>query len=261
MEKEYPVSLGAKISYGIFSAIIFVVGIIFFNMPHTSKTPEWFNIIPTLMLITSILVFINIFKRKVIIYDDRIVTIGLFSTKELFIKSIKGVRIEEKIIIIEPLNSGDTRLKIGNYSDLKNNRELREWLSSNCKDLDAIDLADEHNKILHDSELGLSETEREQKLKNAKKVAHIYNIIGVAVSVAVLVFNITVTTVVLSILYPLIGIVVIANSKGLIKFLSSPKRSVHPNVFIGLLFPALSTLLTSLNNYTIYESDNLGYLF
>lgn len=259
MEKEYPISLGMKIFYGILGAGIFVFAVFFFNLPHTSKTPGWFNIIPTLFLISGILIFINIFKRKVIVYDDRIITIGLFSTKEIFIESIKGVRVGQKIIYIEPLNAGDAQLRIGNYIDLKNSSELVRWLSSNFKDLDSIDLTDEHNKILHDSELGVTEAEREKTLKKSKKFALIYNIGGAVALIFIFFFYSTIEAAIVVILYPLIGVIVIVSSKGLIKFASNPKRSVHPSVLFGFVLPSFFALIISLDIYTIYKLANFWF--
>jgi len=256
MEKEYPISLGMKMFYGIFSAVIFLIGLFLFNIPHTVKTPAWFDIFPTLMLVTSIFIFVNIFKKKVIVYDERIVTIGLFLTKELFIDSIKGVRIESKIVFIEPINAADNQLRIGSYYELKNSDQLVKWLQDNFTDLNSVDLADEQNKILHNSELGVTETDREQTLKKTKKIAQIYNIGGAVAVIFILVFSNTVKAAIVGIVYPLISIVIIANSKGLVKFVSNPQRSISSSVLFGFVLPSFSALLIS-EIYTIYKSTNL----
>ena len=238
MGKEYPVLLGMKIFYGVLAIVMFVFSIYLFNIYNPARVASAVLLFPVFIILGSVCILINIFKRKVIVYDDRIVSIGLFSTKELFIESIKGVRVESKVIYVEPINLADRQLRIGNYYDLKNSNEFVKWLQDNFTDLNSIDLADEQTRILHNSELGATEVERGQTLKKSKKIALTYNICGVVACIFILIFSNTIKAATVSILYPLVGIIVIVSSHGLIKFASNPKRSVYPSVLLGFVLPS-----------------------
>ncbi len=139
---------------------------------------------PIIILALAALLIISRFRRKVIISSERIVLITTFSTKELPTADIKGVRLGEKVIYIEPLSTLNPKIAIGNWSDISDVEDLTAWLRENFIDLDVADLKNEKDKLLHDTNLGFTEKEREEKLAKAKRVALVYTITGVATGIA-----------------------------------------------------------------------------
>lgn len=257
MEREYPLTLGAKIFYALLGTGLFALAIFFFCIPHTPGTPYWFEVIPLFIMLSGILIFISAFKRKVILFDDRIVNVRLFPTKEIFIQSIKGVRIESGLIYIEPLNTADPTLTINSYFELKNSGELTAWLTDNFKNLDAIQLITEHTKLLQDVKLGADESKREASLKKSKRIALVYNVMGVALGIGGMILNNKTFTAASLIWYPLMGLLIILLSNGLIKLASTSLRSICPNILMGFFFPTFAMLIISLNSYTLYSSQTL----
>ncbi|MGZ3755468.1 MAG: hypothetical protein ACXVAY_01035 [Mucilaginibacter sp.] len=255
MEQEYTIGTGTKIFYGALAVGLFGFGLFLFSMKGNADVSPFFYILPLLIIAGSILIFINIIRRKIIIYDDRIICISLFTNKELALADIKGCRIGQKVIYLEPLSNDVAKITIANYIDFGNSDDLVDWARDNFKDLDAADLEDEQNKVLNDTALGATERERTSALKQAKRVATSYNIIGGIIGLGLIAFD-NYWSSVLLISYPVIGVLVMATSKGLIKFLSNPKRSVYGNIMIGFFMSSLIMLFKSLDSYNLLQLTN-----
>lgn len=251
MGREYTISTGMKIFYILIAAGMFVFAIVLLKTPQDQSLLLLF---PLLIIAGSALIIVNALKRKVIIYDDSILCIKLFSRKELAFNDIKGCRIGQKVISLES-NSGD-KMTISNYSDLSDSSGLESWIKENFKDLDAIDLKQDEESVLHDSSLGYTVADREHKLKIAKRVAIAYNIVGVAVF-ALIFLGKGHPIVIMGLFYPLLGIVIMKFSKGLIKFAGNSKRSVTPFLFLGFMFPVITMLVVVITDYQIFEYNNL----
>jgi hypothetical protein len=213
-------------------------------------------IFPILILVGCVLIFINIFKRKVILSNDKIICVNLFSKKELNIKAIKGYKIESKLIQLEPLQSTDAKISIGNYFDLKISDKLVKWITDNFKDLNSISLRKEYDKVLQDQQLGLTETDREKNLKKAKAIATAYNIVGFIITFVFIFFNNQISSLLL-LFYPIIGIIVIITSKGLIKFLSNKNRSVCSFIMPGFFLPSFLLWYKAIDQFKIFQTNNL----
>jgi len=252
---EYTVSTGMKIFYGLLAIGMFVFSVFLVNVYNPSVTHAVL-LFPLFLTAGAVLIIVNLIKRGIVIDDHSILCNNLFSRKELEFTRIKGCRIGQKAIYIEPLSSDDPTIVIGNYSDLTKSDELARWVKAHFKDLDSIDLEKERQELSQNPELGSTEAERQGTLKRAKNIAITYNIAGIALSFAMIFYNAKTGTIIL-LSYPLIGVMIMIFSKGIIKFISKAKRSVYPSISLGMALPSFLLLIKSLGEYSIFQSNHL----
>lgn len=113
MEQEYKVGIFEKLFYGLLvSGLAIFFTFLMLSKPQENKAIYLF---PLFMILLCILVLINLFKSKVIITSNSITRERAFYSKTLNFEDIKGVRIESKIVFIEPLDASRPKLKISNY--------------------------------------------------------------------------------------------------------------------------------------------------
>lgn len=252
MKQEYRISTWQKGFYGIMAFMIFGFALILFNLPKVKNSFLLF--ITLFLLFISASIVINFVKRKLVISENSILCVNLFSRKELKLTAIKGYRLNGKLIKIEPISENDAILSIGNYTDLQDSIEITNWLAKNFKDLDALDLESEHQKLLKDKSLGFSENDRSEKIKNTKEICVAYNIISSFLAFIMLFIDQQFSYFILLAL-PLIGIVLLYNFK-LIKFISNPKRSMYGYIFIGFGIPCFFLLLKT-SEFNILNLDTI----
>jgi hypothetical protein len=96
----------------------------------------------------------------------------------------------------------------------------------------------------------------EEAIKKANKIAVAYNICGIALGFILIFFN-NKLSIILLLACPLAGIFIMAFSKGLIKFISSAKRSPYAFIMPGTMLPGFILLIKSLDQYTILQSGLL----
>jgi hypothetical protein len=252
MGREYTMSTGMKIFYILLAAGMFVFAIVLLKMPQDQPA---LLLVPLIFIAFAALIIANALRRKVIIYDDSIVCINLFSRKEMAFSDITGCRIGQKVLVLES-NSGE-KITISNYSDLSDSSELATWIKDNFKDLDAIDLKQDEEKVLQDATLGFSLEDRERKLKTAKQVALVYNIIGAVAAFGLVILGKGYAITIIGLLYPLLGLIIMKFSKGLIKFTGNSKRSVTPFLLLGFMIPVITMLIVVITDYQIFQFYNL----
>jgi hypothetical protein len=255
MDQEYRLSTYMKCLYGGVGIVLFIffIYILATVNDHNSMVGFLFS---TLSLTGSVLIFVNLVRRSVVINSQTITCTSLFSRKQLELDEIKGCRVETKIIYIEPVAEDRPAIRIGNYIDFKNSDQLAAWCRDNFKDLDALDLEKERNDAMNNPELGTSEQERTHMLKKARNLSYTYNGVGLLLSFMMIFFHFTVG-IVLLLVYPVLGILVMSTSKGVIKFLSNPKRSINKHVEIGIAMPGFLLLITSFTEYHVVETSQL----
>jgi hypothetical protein len=254
--EEFTNSIYGKIFYCAIAVGLILFSFFLFGIDHTAAG-QWIIIVPIVLLALAGLIIAGQVKRKITISADRIVVKSVFGDKELLTENVKGCRIGEKTIYIEPTSAIYAKITINNYSDLGNSGDLVNWLKENFADLDAADLSDEQDKILHDNTLGFTTEERQEKLIKAKRVAIAYNITGAVVAAAAFFLNDIKLLTILLLAYPLLGILVMKFGNGLIKFVSNKKTSVYPFVFIGFYAAALMILIPAIAVYDIFDYTNI----
>jgi len=167
-----------------------------------------------ILLAVPVLVVINVVRKKVIVEEDRITYIGLFSQNKLLFSSIKEYRIGYKNIYLEPLLRGDPTIVIGHYRDLENGLELMQWIKEAFPDLNTMDLVSQRAMVLTNALWGATEEARKKTLSKAHTLTLIYNIASFPL-VLTLVLGGNKTSLVLLLVYPFVGILLIMSGRGL----------------------------------------------
>lgn len=250
MDQEFTVSTGMKIFYGVLAIGLFGFSLFLFSIPKNPDVSPAVYLLPLAFLVFPILIIINIFKRKVTIGNDRILCIKLFSQKELATTDIKGYRAGQKVISLES-NSPDNKITISNYIDLSDSENLLSWIKENFTDLDATDLKASEEYFLNEQHLGFTVEDRIQTLKKANVTANVYNAIGFVGGLGIIFLKDDYFRMCCALIYPILGIFIMAFSKGLIKFISNKKKSVYPFVMLGFFMPGLILFFYSLDIHVL----------
>lgn len=127
-------------------------------------------------LILLFIYFIYVsFKARVEFHSDRIIKIGFFGTRELLINEIKGFRAFPANIspnlVFEPHDPRKKEIAMAIFqlslgSDPKTN--IFDWAKGTFTDLNAKDIQDEMDQVIHNPRLGDTEEERLVFLRRAR---------------------------------------------------------------------------------------------
>jgi hypothetical protein len=249
MEVEFTRSLFNKIFYStVVTAFAAFMFILYFN--DHSKVGPYFILVPIWLTIFAVIVVVKQFRARTIISADSIKVYTTFGSKEISTTNIKGIRMEDKYILIEAVSGAHDGFKIYNSEDYGDCVDLVKWLQENFTDLNAEDLKESTTNVLNNAVFGTSPEERKRNLDNIKIATRIYNIAGVVLGFVAIV-NKSFAITALLLLYPLIGIVMMALSRGLIKFASNRNTNITPSVMLGFYLPALMMFINSLLEFNI----------
>ncbi|HEX8018994.1 hypothetical protein [Mucilaginibacter sp.] len=252
MEQEYTISTGWRIFYGAVA-----IAAIIFSLFLLPKAANGLIILPILFGTIGVATLINQFKSKLTISDDSIVRTTVFGTKELLRTHIKGFRINDKVIVIESLQAGYTKIKIRDYSSIGNLGELTKWLRENLRDLNKEEFETEKDQILANPELGYTNEERAVKFKTAARISGGYNFSAFALMFIFLFLFLDSNDIdIILLLYPLVGIVIIYLGNGLITLISK-KNSAYNGLLMGLYMGVLLLVMKSFFYYHILNYHNL----
>jgi hypothetical protein len=254
MEQEYKVGLFGKIFYGLLTGCI--VGFLLLMLISKPPNEAIVYLIVLIPVAIGILIIINLFKSKVIVTETSITRQRLFYNRTLNFADIKGVRIESKIIIIEPLDDSYPQLKISNYDNLAKSEELTKWLSEKFTDLDKVDLEREKEVLLNDSSLGYTPEEREARISKMRQIGIAYNIWGFIMFFILIFIRNSSFSFWTGALYPLLGIAIMRFSSGLVKFVGASQRSLYMGVFLGLAMSVSNVLIVALAGYEVLSFAN-----
>lgn len=254
--EEFSISTGWKIFFCGIAAVIIIFSVYLFTNSH-SHAGNGVLALPVAFILLAILIIGTQLKTKVIISADTIVSITLFGRKELATADVKGCRIAEKTIVIEANNADKPKIRITNYSNLNCSEDLVTWLQGNFADLDKVNLNEEQDEVLNDPRLGATVEERQAQIKKANRISWTYNIAGMVLMFFMIVLNKGRLVACFLILFPILGILIMLFSKGLTKFISNQKRSVHSFIILGFLPPSFMMLVRSLDEYNIVKYENI----
>ena len=261
MEQEYTISTGWKIFMITVAVFLIAFSLFLFSMGEGHANSPLIFLMPITIIIGAVWIIAQQIRKKLIITDDTITRINAFSTVEISIKDIKGCRVGEKVIYIETSSADNPKVTINNYDSLSNSDELAKYFKEKFKNLDLVDLEAAKEKVLNDNSLGFTQEEREKKLKNAKIIAWIYNIVGFILGLSLIFADNTALVVIVLLCYPVLSIIIMLFSKGLVKFLSNSKISVYGFTMLGFLLPSFVLLLKSLSEYTVNSYSHLWLPF
>ena len=229
--------------------------------------------VPVLFIIMILIMLLSVFsikKRKVIITDKSIISISLFFRRELNLIDIKGFKdivmpqpsLVNYIGIVPKESSKKKEIVISNL--IEKTDDLKSYLNSSIADLDLKKIQDaqekyqnEEKEILTNTNYGFTIEEREDKLKKARLFAKLLN--GVtAVVIAWLFFypRPYKYLVIVCVCLPLIGLLTVKLSKGLIK-VDAEKESAYPTVVFPLMFPGIILFLRGIIDFSIEDYSHI----
>lgn len=243
MEQEFTLSKYWKAFYGIVATGAGSASIFLLTKLSSAKSPSALIALSVVFLIFGIIMALYILRRKVVLSKNSISVSGILGTREFANNEVKGFRLEAKAILIFSNTECVRRIMINDYDSIGNSNALINELTERYPDLDAIDYQAGLSDILQSDELGLSEDERMNSLRSAGRLAFIYNIFGLVVFIGSIFFVDALIASdlysVVLIIYPLVGLLLMATQKGLIKFATkktSPLYSLYYSMFMSCVF-------------------------
>ena len=254
MEQEYTTSTGYKIFYG---AAALALAVLAAYCLGKSGQGSGAILIPTVLCAIGALgICINLFKRRLILTVNDVTYISIWGARDLERSNIKGYRVGEKAIIIEPVQDGYKKIIIRDYFSLADSKQLVASLGSYYKDLNKEEFEESKEEILHDSTFGATEDDRESALKSRRQYAMVFSFGGIGLFF----FNTIVRqgSVILSaveLIYPLFGIALLAYGKGLVR-LFAKKNSAYPSLFIGFVFASAVPVIAATLDAKILDYSN-----
>lgn len=258
MNQEFPVSKGQRVFYFIMALITLGFGV-FLGINFVSRNPVG-SAFGILLSGSSILIVIGTLKRKIIVYDDRIIHVNLFRTRKLSLTDIKGCRIGQKVISIVPNTTAQSKIIINNYIEYKGIAELTKWLHENFIDLDLVDYQTDLDSVMNDPRLGIIETDRKNAIHKARIIAITYNLVGGLFLILLFGFKRSSIFDAILVIYPFIAVIIIASSKGLIKFFAKQPTPYY-SVCIGSYGAIIPLLIKSVAAYSILALNNFWLPF
>ncbi|MCT4673990.1 MAG: hypothetical protein N4A37_12185 [Prolixibacteraceae bacterium] len=249
-------AIAAAISVLIFIGVFGILGI----MPWVQ---DEINLILGLLVTPfsiGIIIFlvyglINIKKRRFIIDNEKLISISVFKTKELYYDEIKGYKVNERWILIIPKDNKKKKIKVDR--SMSGTQEALSWISEKFDDLDMVSKINDEEEILNNENIGWTREIREEKLLNARKTTKVLNILGIISFVWTVFFPIPYIYAILSTLtIPISAVLVTKFFSGLIR-LDERKDSAHPTVVYALTLPSLGLSIRSLLDFEIFDYSNV----
>ncbi|OCX54065.1 hypothetical protein BEL04_07265 [Mucilaginibacter sp. PPCGB 2223] len=254
MNREFTVSVWLKVFCGFF-ALLMIGGAVFGIVQSRGEDVAW--IMAIFLVPIGVFIFTSVAQRRIVITDTTLTNTNIFKTIELQIADIKGVRFNQKTVVIESLSG--KKISIGSCGDYADGSELKDWLLANFTDLNADEGATELNAVLNDISLGYTVEDRKAKLDRAKYIAIGYSIgggiIGALGFISLATSGGDAPFILVALIYPLLGALVIATSNGLIRIITK-KASPYYHIIIGIEFPAIMLMAVGLSRGNILQYDN-----
>src|SRR5687768_3004916 len=118
--KEYKIAKGWAIFIYLFAPLLIgLFGwllILPFQSGEFSSNATWI-FIPVSIAMIALMIFgvIDTYKGRLIIKEDRIISVSSLSTRELKFEEIKGYTVNEQYIFVEPKDKLKKKIKISKY--------------------------------------------------------------------------------------------------------------------------------------------------
>lgn len=169
------------------------------------------------------------------ILKDRYEVTYAFRSKSITFEETKGFTVDENYIRLHQMHDKSKPVKISKY--LGDQFTFIAHLQKNYDDLDEADRAAEYEDLTLNPDYGDSINEREKRLNRATLKVKVLNFILATLSILILAYpNPWDLIVLLNLLLPIIAVVMVYNSKGLIKLNGDP-NSLKPHVTYALMAP------------------------
>lgn len=191
---------------------------------------------------------------RLILEDDRVTLVSPLGTKSLHKDEIRGFRIVENYIIVEPIDRKKPVLRISKYFEKQH--EVRRWFDLYIPNLEITEWQEEVIEVLRDEELGLFSDARLTKLDSARKVARAINISAWVVCAWIIFYPkpyaLAITT---GIALPWIAMATSYIYRNLMKG-GDREKSAYPSVTQGFVLPGFALVLRFLFDYDILDYSN-----
>jgi hypothetical protein len=198
---------------------------------------------------------IDTYKGKLIIKEDRIISVSSLSHRELKLDEIRGFTVNEQYIFIEPSDKQRRKIKISKYTGGYD--EILNWLFQNYPDLDQQNAIEEEKDILNDESIGESKEIRQAKLLKARQTAKVVNW-AAGITAAWTFFYPTPYqySILAAMIVPIVALLVVKLSSGLIR-VDEKKGSAYPSVVYAFIFPSLGVMLRAISDYEVFDYSNV----
>ena len=198
---------------------------------------------------------IEVVKGRFVIATDKVYYKSAFTSRQLSLDEIKGYRINENYITIEPNVKGKKKVGISTYFGKTD--EIIAWLASYYPNLDALNAEQEELEILTNEELGWMTEQRERKLNKARKTAKVLNWIGGLVGVWTFFWADPYEfAIIASIVVPIVAIIALKLSNGLLR-IDERNDSAYPSIFLAVLAPSMAICIRALLDFNIFSHENI----
>lgn len=131
------------------------------------------------LAMTALFVYaiLDAYKGRFVITHDRVILRSPFGIRMLMFEEIKGFKLDKKYIHIIPVDERAKKIKVSIY--LEGTYEIIDWLANRYIDLSMTEKYEEEMEIVQNPGYGATEESRKRKLKEAKQVARVLNILSV----------------------------------------------------------------------------------
>jgi hypothetical protein len=239
MEQEFIVKKGWRIFGYVFCTIVIAILLYFLVNAIVSGKDIllWFA-----LNIGSVSLFgyclIAIYRSKIVLTRDGIIEYQAFKEKVLLFSEIKGFRARGPKIVLEPSDTSKSKMVVGDFNYTINGHQLAEFLINKFKNLDESDYNEELSEAFNDPAIGENVVDREQRIKDVRKVARFLNVGGLFIFFWLLLYplfpHFYFLPIILGLLYPLVVILYFLTHQQIVTLLDSGKKSVHPSLTMAL---------------------------
>ncbi|OYU81832.1 MAG: hypothetical protein CFE23_02855 [Flavobacterium sp. BFFFF1] len=218
---------------------------------HPPEPDSYWILVPFSMIMILLMVYLlcQVYKSKVIMDEEEIVLVSAFSRRTLSFDEIRGYRFTGKVLLVEPFDRSKKKIKIS--SSYEGYDEIENWFVHSYPNLDREEAEMEEREILMNPVLGKTEEERAVKLTKARKTAKVLNWISGLIAVWAFFLG-DIPAVVAAILIPLVAIIVVKLSEGLIK-ITAKRESAFPSVMPAILPSTMSLGMRGMIFYNLFD--------
>lgn len=237
-----------------FSFLIIVLALLFIGSGIWIFISYWtrgdgtdliFSIIGGIFFISfGVVALIDIKRSKLIIENESITTVGVLNNRSLLFSEIKGFRITDKYIYVEPISGKRKPVKIS--TSYANGDELNYWLATNFTDLDFENYTNEYEEIIGNEEYGWTEEQRNDKLLAAKRLIRILNWLVTIVAIWLIFFPKPALYADLAgVVLGLAPIIAYRMYSGLIRLNEKQSFSPYPSIWWSLTLSSISLAISA----------------
>ena len=261
--KEYRIAKGWAIFIYLFAPLLIgLFGwllIVPFQNGDFSANASWILIpISIAMIVIMVYGIIDAYKGRLIIKEDKIITIRSFSKRELKFDEVKGFTVNEQYIFVEPRDKEKKRIKISKY--IGGYSEILIWLSERYPDLEEENTLKEEQEILNDKTIGWTREVRDEKLSKARQTAKLINWAAGITAAWTFFYPIPYQySILTAMIIPIVALFIVKFFKGLIR-IDDKKGSAYPSVIYAFIYPSFGIMLRSLLDYEIFDYENVWLL-